>query len=92
MAERGSVLGQLGAKASDCAQALQGRTIVELAGDNRVLIEHHFGVRAYCSNKIVVKVQFGCVCIQGNGLELIRMTKEQLVISGKIEAISLSRG
>lgn len=91
MAERSSALAQLSAKARDCAQVLQGRTIVEVAGDNRVLIEQHFGVRAYCCHKIIVKVQFGCVCIQGNGLELIRMTNEQIVISGKIDTISLLR-
>ena len=70
---------------------LPGQPVVEIAGDYRVLIENHFGVSQYSCDKIGVKVKFGFVCVIGINLKLIRMTKEQLVISGKIDAVNLTR-
>lgn len=72
-------------------ESLPGQTIVEIAGDRRVLIENHFGVKAYGREKILVKVKYGYVCICGCGLELLRMTREQLVIRGRIDAVTLQR-
>ena len=66
-------------------------SIIEVAGDRRGLVENHGGVRAYNSEKILINVQFGTVCVCGCDLELIRMTKEQLVIRGRIDTISLQR-
>lgn len=68
-----------------------GQPIIEVAGDKRVLIEHHKGVVAYGCEKICVKVKFGIVSILGHGLELTRMTRQQLVISGRIESVLLCR-
>lgn len=73
------------------AEPLPGQPIVEVAGDRRVLIENHFGVKAYSREKIVVKVKFGFVVVCGCGLELMQMTKEQLVIRGRIDMITLQR-
>ena len=72
-------------------EPLPGQPIVELAGDGRVLIENHHGVKAYGREKILVRVKYGYVCVCGCGLELHRMTREQLVIRGKIDGISLQR-
>ena len=72
-------------------QRLAGQPIVEIAGDRRVLIENHFGVKEYSREKIGVKVKYGLVCVCGCDLELIRMTKEQLIISGRIDAVTLIR-
>ena len=65
--------------------------IVELAGDMRVLIEHHRGVTEYSRERICVKVLYGTVSICGCGLELTQMTREQLIVSGQIDAIQLHR-
>jgi len=73
------------------AEPLPGVPIVELAGDRRVLIENHQGVRGYSSSCILVKVPFGCIQICGSCLELAKMTREQLVIQGKIDSICLQR-
>ena len=70
---------------------LPGQPIVELAGERRVLIEHHRGVTQYTREQICVKVQYGHVRIDGCGLELSRMSKEQLIISGRIDGIVLLR-
>lgn len=72
-------------------EPVPGQPIVEIAGDHRVLIENHFGVRGYSSEQIVVKVKYGCVRICGHCLELVKMTREQLVVRGKIDAVALQR-
>ena len=65
--------------------------IVEIAGDKRVLIEHHKGMTEYSRERICVKVHYGIVCICGCGLRLSQMTREQLVVSGQIDGIQLYR-
>ncbi len=77
--------------AEETQEPLPGQPIVELAGDRRVLIENHFGVKAYGGEKIIVRVKYGWVSVCGCGLELQRMTKEQLIIRGRIDAIAIQR-
>lgn len=72
-------------------EPMPAQPIIEVAGDRRVLVENHGGVRAYSSERILINVRFGMVCVCGCGLELIRMTKEQLVIRGRIDSVSLQR-
>ena len=72
-------------------EGLPGETLVEIMGDGRVLIEHHRGVREYSRQKISVNVAFGTVSVCGHGLNLRCMTKDQLVITGKIQGITLLR-
>ena len=85
------LLDRLTEDADLAAQPLPGQPIVEIAGDRRVLIENHFGVKEYGTQRITVKVKYGCVCICGEHLELMRMTKEQLVICGRIDCITVQR-
>ncbi len=72
-------------------EPLPMQPLVELAGDRRVLIENHRGVVQYSREKICVKVRYGTVAVCGCGLELSRMTREQLVISGRINEIQVIR-
>lgn len=72
-------------------ESIPGLPIVEIAGEHRVLIENHQGVAAYGQEKILVNVKFGSVCICGCNLEMLRMTKEQLVIYGRIDSVGLQR-
>lgn len=67
------------------------QTLVEIAGNRRVLIEHHGGVTQYGSTMICVKVKFGTVSVFGQDLKLVRMTGEQLIISGCIDCVKLER-
>lgn len=73
------------------AEAIPNQTVVEVVGDSRVLIEHHSGVTEYGREKICVRVRYGKVEICGCGLELARMTKDQLVITGRIQGVMLHR-
>ena len=72
-------------------EPLPGMPIVEIAGECRVLIERHGGVTEYSRERISVKVRYGTVTVCGCGLELTRMTREQLVISGRIDGVQLQR-
>lgn len=92
MKQRGNLLRSITEKADLPAEPLPGVPLVELAGEKRVLIENHQGVTEYSREKIQVRVCYGQICICGAGLELARMTKEQLVISGRIDSLSLLRG
>lgn len=69
-----------------------GVTLVELAGDKRVLIENHGGVTVYGHREIRIRVSYGMLCVQGTNLELARMSKQQLIITGCIECVSVFRG
>lgn len=73
------------------AEPLPGVPVVELAGERRVLIERHGGVTEYSPERICVKVCYGQVCVCGCGLELTCMTRNQLMISGRIDGIQLLR-
>lgn len=73
-------------------EVMPAQPLVEIAGENRVLIENHHGVTGYGCTEIRVKVRYGQLCICGSCLELARMTKQQLVITGRIDSVSLCRG
>lgn len=72
-------------------EVLPGQSLVELAGDSRVLIENHQGVTEYSRCRIGATVSFGRVLVCGEGLELARMTQRQLVITGRVEGVTLVR-
>lgn len=73
-------------------EPLPGMPIVEIAGDNRVLIENHICITEYSSNRIRVQVKFGQIMIEGSTLVLSKMAREQLVVNGCIHSVHLLRG
>ena len=73
------------------SEPYRGQPIVEIAGDRQVLIENHQGVKAYSRESILIKVKYGCICVCGCGLEMMRMTRDQLIIRGQIESVTLQR-
>lgn len=83
---------QIAVSADLCSEPIPKQPLVELAGDRRVIIENHYGVTGYGSNEICVNVRYGHILICGDGLELVRMTKEQLVVMGTINCVKLCKG
>lgn len=73
------------------AESVPGLPLVEIAGDRRVLVENHGGVCQYGSDQICIRVKYGMISIRGRGLELSRMSKELLIISGRIDGVMLNR-
>lgn len=72
-------------------EPIPGQPLVEILGQNRVLIEHHSGVIEYSRERIQVKMCYGSLCISGEGLKLARMTAGQLVITGLIDCVNMLR-
>lgn len=72
-------------------ESAPGVPVVELAGDHRVLIERHRGITEYSRERICVCMRYGQVAVSGCALEICRMSKEQLVITGRIDSVQLMR-
>lgn len=66
-------------------------SVAELTGDGRLLIEKHRGVLEYSTEHIVVYVSFGLLEVCGCNLCFQYMTKERLLICGRVNQISLLR-
>ena len=92
MAQRGYWAQKMTDHADLCGESVPGIPIVEIAGDQRVLIERHKGVTEYSPQCIRVRLSYGILTISGCRLELTRMTANQLIISGRIDSISIERG
>ena len=73
-------------------EGLRQRTLVELYGNERVLIEEHRGILAYGDEEIRVGASFGCVIIDGLELRLCCMSRSQLVIRGRITGVRTEVG
>ena len=69
------------------AEILPAQTLVEIFGTDRVVIENHKGIVQYDNCQICVKKQKGFITVIGKGLNIARMSKEQLVIIGCIERV-----
>ena len=67
-----------------------GSSLVEIIGNRRVFIENQMGVSSYSQCSITVKVHCGFICVTGEDLELQPMTKNHLVITGVIFAVSFA--
>lgn len=72
-------------------EAFPGQPLLEIYGERRVLIEHYEGVTEYSCQRIQIRVKYGFLCICGGSLELARMTSEQVVITGRIDSVTLIR-
>ena len=80
---------KLCADSSFVTTATTGLPLVEIYGSKRVLIENHRGIVSYGCNEIRVKVKDGHICVAGEGLMISKMSKEKLVIVGKIHCVKL---
>ena len=67
---------------------LPGVALIEICGQRQVLIENHAGVRAYDTLQVLVNIKGGYLCVCGESLRLCFMSRERLVIRGKIHSIS----
>lgn len=77
--------------ATRSGEPVRKQPLLEVCGENRILIEHHMGIGEYSAERVQVNVKFGSVCVSGTNLELCCMTAEQLVITGNIEIVALRK-
>lgn len=73
-------------------ESLPKRPIIELCSDCRLYVERHLGVYEYSDVEIHIGVCFGKLIIKGVSLKLASMSKENLVVTGKIQCVELIRG
>lgn len=92
MKQHRHILQRLTDQADLPAEAMPKVPLVEIAGDRRVLVENHFGVCEYGTERIRIKLSYGQLCVCGSSMELARMNREQLIISGQIDSVTLVRG
>ena len=69
-----------------------GVMITEITDNDRIIIENHCGIIHYSPDCICVKTKFGQLQIEGDHLEIARMSADQFVIAGEIQLIKLIRG
>ncbi len=65
------------------------RTLAELYGADRLLVEAHRGVERYAPDCIRIGATYGALTVRGQGLELCCMSREQLVVRGAIRAVEM---
>ena len=62
---------------------------MELVGDRQFYMEQHRGVLAYSAEAVDINAGTVVVRVQGEGLELVVMTDEELRINGVIRQLRL---
>ena len=73
-------------------EGLRPKTLIELYGNERVLIEEHRGILAYGEEEIRVGTSFGMAVVEGLELRLCCMSRSQLVIRGRIGSVRTEVG
>lgn len=89
MAKGNRMINWLTDELKDALESVPGHPLIEIAGKYRVLVENHLGIYEYSPTQILVTVEFGLVKICGHSMEICKMTKEQMVICGAIQSVSL---
>ena len=74
------------------AAGLQPRTLAELYGNERLLVEQHRGILAYGDEGIRIGASFGAIRVEGADLRLCCMSRQQVVIRGRIDAVRTEEG
>ncbi len=90
--KKNSILDKVAIAVDLPGEAIPGQPLIEIAGERRVLIENHRGVVRYGEGEICLRVSYGFVKVVGCGLRLLRMTRQQVIICGRIDGIELCRG
>ena len=91
MKEHKNVLEKITVAADLASEPLPLQPLIEIVGRGRVLVENHRGVVGYDDQKICIKVRYGRAFVCGSNLRIIKMTKQQLIITGMIDGVQLCR-
>ena len=90
--QRDRVLNRLCHFSTIGGSAVPGVPLIEIVADQRVLIENHQGIYLYSREQICIQTKCGMIRVDGKGLFLETISKEQLTIIGKINGVSLCQG
>ena len=64
-------------------------SLIEIICDRRVLIERHRGISEYSNRRVTVKKHQGSISINGEDLQLMLISDESVVVTGKIHCVEL---
>lgn len=73
-------------------EPLRPKTLAELYGTERLLVEQHRGILGYSSECIRIGSSFGTLVVEGEGLHLCCMSRSQVVVRGKLREVRLEEG
>ena len=73
------------------SESIMGTPVLELCGDDRVLIENFDTVISFDSCRIDVSMSFGVICLSGDGLILEYLGNDRILITGIIFSITVER-
>ena len=77
---------------SDLAEEnLPGKPLIEILGEERILVENHQGITQYGVDQICIRVCYGMVSITGCNLRLRHVARNKLLIVGEIDSVVLRR-
>lgn len=65
--------------------------VITLTGDTQILIENYRGILEYSQSHILVQANRSRIRIQGEHLEILYYTNDEMKISGKFSGISYER-
>lgn len=71
---------------------LRPRTLAEVYGRDRLLVEQHRGIVSYGTNCIRIAATFGELVVEGAELRLCCMSRSQLVIRGRLLSLRMEGG
>ena len=60
-----------------------------LSGNHQVTVDGHHGIRLYEPQRIEVRCRKGCVCIDGEALQVSYLSCERVCIRGRIDGLTL---
>ena len=71
---------------------LKPRTLAEVYGTDRILVEEHRGILSYGTECIRIAATYGLLTVEGEELRLCCMSRSQLVIRGKLSRLRMEGG
>ena len=89
MGKRGRLLERTAAALDLPADAVAGLARVELVGDGELRVENHKGILSYGTDEIHVSGGAFIIKVAGHDLELRAMTGVELLITGRINSLTL---
>jgi len=60
---------------------------IRMMGDEELVLSNHKGIAEYSKEQVRVKTGIGVVKISGRGLEIREISREDIVVVGKIDAV-----
>jgi sporulation protein YqfC len=68
-----------------------GASFIEITGQRQILLLGQKGIRSYSETEIIVELPDCAVQLQGQGLGIVTMTGEELLLRGTLELVRFLR-